>query len=233
MTVNKYLLPLFTLLALLGSFAVAQATGNWSISGKDNIDVNNLTSGDEVRGWMTLQNLSDGFGIQPEEMYLILDIPTDIPLETALKDMEGILPDFEVTDVREALDDYLGIAPPPEEQTPDLEITPAPDGAVSPETNPTPLPVAHTPLAGDGEGGSGTGPTLLPPGQILPASEIKGRHTLQEIADQCQVPLPDLLAGLGLPENFDADTQVKDLIGSGNVAEVQNVRDVVSGLQNP
>ncbi len=87
----------------------------------------------------------------------------------------------------------------------------------------------HVP-AGDGLG-DGTGPTPLPAGQVLPASEIKGRHTLAEIAQQAAVPLDGLLAALGLPAGFDPNTAVKDLASSGAVAEVQAVRDAVARLQ--
>jgi hypothetical protein len=34
MTVNKYLLPVFAIIALLGTVGVAQWTGDWIVSGK-------------------------------------------------------------------------------------------------------------------------------------------------------------------------------------------------------
>ena len=76
------------------------------------------------------------------------------------------------------------------------------------------------------------GPTPLPPGQFLVGSEIKGRQTLQEIIDGCQVNQRDMFNALGLPENTNLNTMVKDLIGTGNVDEIQTVRDVVTALQD-
>jgi hypothetical protein len=71
----------------------------------------------------------------------------------------------------------------------------------------------------------------LPAGRILPASEIKGRHTLAEIGQQAAVPLDTLLAALNLPADIDPNTAVKDLVSSGAVSEIQVVRDAVAELQ--
>jgi len=127
---------------------------------------------------MTFQQLSDGYGIPKDTLYELLGIPPEIPVETALKDMESILPGFEVSAVREMIDTYL-------EQ-----------------------------------------------GQVLPGSEIKGRHTLQDIVDQCNFPASDLIAALGLPVDVDMSTPVKDLASQGQVVDVQNVRDIVTAMQN-
>jgi hypothetical protein len=59
---------------------------------------------------MTLQQVSDGLGIEQAEMYTLLGIPADIPAGTALKEMETLLPGFDMTGVRAALADYLGEA---------------------------------------------------------------------------------------------------------------------------
>jgi hypothetical protein len=65
----------------------------------------------------------------------------------------------------------------------------------------------------------------------LPASEIKGRHTLADIGQQAAVPLDGLLAALELPAEFDLNAPVKDLLSSGAVADIQAVRDAVAKLQ--
>lgn len=262
MRVNKYLLPLFGVVPMVALVLVAQLTGNWSTSGRAAIDMANMRP-EDIKGWMTLQEVGDGLGIPLDELYALTGVPADIPPTTAMKDMEGLVAGFETSTVREAVAAYLAageaqLAPPAAgeaqpapraagEAQPALE--PAAGAAQAPEatlpaTVPAPAaedaapaqPVAtpdHVP-AGDGLGdglGEGTGPTLLPAGQVLPASEIKGRHTLAEIAQQAAVPLDGLLAALGLPADFDPNTQVKDLASSGAVAEVQAVRDAVAGLQ--
>jgi hypothetical protein len=230
-SVNKFLAPVLVMVALIGSYVVAQATGFWAVSGKEMIDLGNMTSSADIRGWMTLDQVILGFGIQQNEFYELLGIPADIPATTALKDLEGLIDGFEVTSVREAVDAIISSSSLRPEQAPVI---------ASPEPTPTPVittepaePSSHLPQgSGVGEGTiTGLGPTPLPPGQTLPATEIKGRHTLQQIADQCQIPLTDLIEALGLPDGIDADIAVKDLVESGEVNEIQVVRDVVTTLQ--
>jgi len=236
MTVNKYLMPFLVFLALFASVAMAKAAGAWSVSGKQLLDVQELSSGDDVRGWMTFQQLSDGYGIPKDTLYELLVIPPEIPVDTALKDMESILPDFEVSTVREMIDTYLEQAQPLEDKqdSGSSSITPAPaaiadqTGIVS-EGEVNDIHPAQTASPPDG---TGVGPTALPAGQVLPGSEIKGRHTLQDIVDQCNVPASDLMTALGLPVDIDLSTPVKDLASQGQVIDVQNVRDIVTGLQN-
>lgn len=226
MSANRYLLPLMLILSILGSYAVAEASGYWSVSGKQTIDTENLSSSEDVRGWMTLEQLSEGYGIEQNELYRLLGIPTEIPPETALKDLEGIIPDFEISSVRESLAVILGEAEegtalqPVSTELPDEELV----------FQETPAPAEHIPLGtGDGDG---LGPTPLPPGQYLAGSEIKGRQTLREIIDGCQVDQSDLFIALGLLENTNLNTMVKDLIGLGKVDEIQTVRDAVTALQD-
>jgi len=226
MSVNRYFLPLLLIFSILGSYAVAKASGYWSVSGKQTIDTENLSSSEDVRGWMTLEQLSRGYGIEQSELYRLLEIPNDIPPETALKDLEGVIPDFEVSSVRDSLAIFLGEAA--EEAAIQPVSTELPDEELIFQE--TPAPNEHVPLGtGDGDG---LGPTPLPPGQFLAGSEIKGRQTLQEIIDGCQVNQGDLFNALGLPENTNLNTMVKDLIGFGKVDEIQTVRDVVTALQD-
>jgi hypothetical protein len=227
-TVNKFLLPILVLAALLGSYVVAQATGFWAVSGKAMIDLENLTSSADIRGWMTLDQIIQGFGIPQADLYAALGIPADIPTSTALKDLEGIVEGFEVTTVREAVDAILGGSPLQPVQPP----AEAPAEVPTPAPTPTPQPTAHVPQGSETGEGTGAGPTPLPAGQVLPGSEIKGRHTLQQVADQCQVDLAKLLAALHLPADTDANTAVKDLVEQGVISEIQTVRDAVTALQN-
>lgn len=254
MKVNKYILPSFTLLALLATVWIAQWTGQWIVSGKELVDVNNLTTTDDIRGWMTLQQVADGFAVEVSDLYTLLHLPTDIPPETALKDLEGIVPDFEVTTVREALAPYAegaNIAASDEEQTTTVSppattvaaaqstatTTPTPVASVGAEDKATsemadtvvavPVEEAHT-AQGDG---TGTGPTPLPPGEILAGADIKGKQTLQEIVEQAQVPLDALLAALDLPADTDPTLAVRDLVEQGQIPEIEAVRTAVAALQ--
>lgn len=221
MRINKYLLPVFVIVALLGSVLVAKATGQWFVSGKQMVDVENLQSGDDIRGWMTLRQVAEGLGIPQADLYKLLSLPEDIPSETALKDLEGIVEGFEVSLVREVVDAHLAgqAAAQPASPMPTETSTPAAAGSEATSD--------HT---AKGEG-AGTGPTPLPSGVLLTGADIKGRHTLREIADQAQVPLADLLAALKLPPDTDPSLSVKSLVDGGKVPETQDVRDAVTALQ--
>jgi hypothetical protein len=55
--------------------------------------------------------------------------------------------------------------------------------------------------------------------------------TLDEVSEQCGVPLETLLEGLGLPGNTSPHTALRDLVSQVDGFEVQQVRDVVTSLQ--
>lgn len=203
MRVNKFSLPILTLLALFGAVFTAKAAGIWTVSGKQSIDVQSLSSAEDIRGWMSFEELSTGYNIPLPRLYQLLNIPDDIPPETALKDMEGLLPDFEVTVVRDLVAEFL-----------------------DDKSNHVPTGDGASPL-------EGTGRTPVPAGTQLAGSEIKGRHTLAEIASQCQVPLPALLQKLALPADTDPSLAAKDLVEQGALPEIQTLRDAVTGLQSP
>jgi len=217
MRVNRFLVPIIVIVALLGTTLIAQAAGFWSTSGRDSIDTENMTAAD-IKGWMTLQQVMDGLQISKEELYAVGGIPLDIPPESALKDLEGVVPDFEISTLREKL------------AAPANPIEPTPQPTATPQPVSTPM---HTqPITGTHSGdGTGIGPTPLPPGQVLPADQIKGRMTLREVSDQCAVPLDQLLTALNLPPDTSPNVAIKDLINAGTLTEVTAVKDTVAKLQ--
>jgi hypothetical protein len=253
MTVNKYLMPIIAIAALVAVVLGARLTGDWIVSGKQ-IPLGDMTAAD-IKGWMTLQNVSDGLKIPLPVLYKLAGIPegTDVPPTTAMKDLEGFAEGFEVSLLREAAAAYLaGSGAPAQAQAAEpspptatavpataVPVTPVPmqlPGSVSTATSAPPQAAApeaavtpHTPRS-TGEG-TGDGPTPLPPGQVLPYDQIKGKMTLQEIAGQCAVPLAELLDALTLPANTNPATEVKSLVADGKVAEVTAVRDAVRVLQ--
>ncbi len=104
MRVNRFLMPIIVIVALLGTTLIAQATGFWSTSGRDSTNLQNMTAAD-IKGWMTLQQVIDGLQVSKEELYATANIPLDVPTSTALKDLEPLVPDFSVTALREAVTD--------------------------------------------------------------------------------------------------------------------------------
>lgn len=228
MKVNKWLLPVLALTLLMGTVGVAQALGVWQVSGKEMVNIEHLTSGADVKGWMTLQQVADGAGIDTVSLYLALGLPAEIPPTTALKELEQIVEGFEVSLVREVVDGVLSMAPAaetpvaPEVQSVTPTVTP------TPTLVPTPI-AAHTPQ-GDGAGAGG-GEDGAPPA-VTSAMDIKGRHTLQEVADGTGVELAELLAALKLPAETDPHTAMRDLVEGGLISEIEAVRTEVAALQS-
>lgn len=102
MKVNPFLAPIIVIVAILGSVLGAQASGIWSTSGRTAVNVQQMTIAD-VKGWMTLQQVMDGLKISQSDLYQLAHIPADVPTSTALKDLENVVPDFEVTALRDKL----------------------------------------------------------------------------------------------------------------------------------
>ena len=225
MRVNRFLMPIIVIVALLGTTLIAQAAGFWSTSGKDSTDLEDMSAAD-IKGWMTLQEVMDGLKISKEELYSVGGIPLDIPAEKALKDLEGVVPDFEISTLRDKLAAPANLIEP----LAPSEATPLPQPTATPQ--PVSTPVHTQPITGT-HSGDGTGVDLTPllPGQVLPADQIKGRLTLREVSEQCVVPFDQLLAALNLPPDTDPNVAIKDLISQGTLSEITVVKDAVAKLQ--
>jgi hypothetical protein len=176
---------------------------------------------------MTLRQVADGLSLSLSEVYQFGGIPADIPPETALKDLEAII---EVSTLRDELASYFSggaAAEPTVEPTFNPEST-----AVPAAKTPAPTSAATGEKGGQAQHtGDGTGPASLPPGEILPADQIKGRMTLREVSEQCAVDSDALLAALNLPQATDPNIQLKTLIGEGALDEVTQVQEAVAMLQ--
>ena len=145
MRVNKFLLPLFGVVPMVAIVLIAQLTGNWSTSGRATVDMANMKP-EDIKGWMTWQEVSDGFGIPLDELYALTGVPNDIPPTTAMKDMEGLLDGFETTTVREVVAAYLAGDVKPAEPAID-EVAPRVDPTLdaAPVVEPVPAATAAPP----------------------------------------------------------------------------------------
>jgi hypothetical protein len=194
---------------------------------------------------MTLQQVADGLGLPVETVMQLVGAPEDgsVTPDTAMKDLEGVLPGFETSALREAAAAHLAGEQPAAVAAPPVEEPPAPPPVteqppVAPTVTeqpalatPVPAETAHVP---QGDGGEGTRPTStpLPAGEVLPPDEIKGRMTLQEVASATGVPLDKLLAALKMPPDTNPGTLLKELVSGGSVVEVQPVRDASQSCSN-
>ena len=227
MRLNPFFMPALSITLLFGTVFGAQAAGVWSTSGRDTAALDALTPAD-VKGWMTLYQISAGIPIPPDELYSLMGIPSDIPAETALKDLEGVVPDFEVSVLRErltawqsgdaALPDPIVQAP---SGTPTVEPTVAPPATATSIAAPT-----ATPLPTDSPAGS----PATPEGGA-PTCDIRGKMTLQDVSAGCGVALDRLIEAAGLPGDTAADTVLKDLINQGVLTDLATFKTTVAALQ--
>ena len=228
--VNKYWVPVIAVLALLGSVWVAKAAGAWQTSGRGVImvDENGQADPEGIKGWMTLYDVSSVYGVPLQALYTMIGAGPEVPPETALKDLEKLVEGMEVWAVRAGVAAYQ-----------EGSWTPA-DGqytgeAVEEPPQPTPTPTPEHVPQGDGEGrgegyGEGEGFALPQDGSRLPGSEVRGRMTVQEVVDYCQVPLETLIAELGLPNDVDSGLWMRDLANQYGI-EVTTIREVVEQYQ--
>jgi hypothetical protein len=231
--VNRLVMPVVVVVALLGSVWMAKAAGLWQTSGRDQVLLDEGGQPDPagIKGWMTLQDVSDTYGLPLEAVYALIGAGPKIPADAALKDLETLLPGTEVWAVREGVAAYLAGEWSPEggpygaEAPAAVEVEPT----ATPVPEPTAAPTAEHVPQGQGAG-SGSGFVLPQDGSRVPGAEIKGRMTLQEVVDYCQVPLDYLIGELDLPLDVDAHLRMSELAGQFGL-EVQTVRNVVSAYQ--
>ena len=234
--VNKYLVPVLAVVTLLGSVWVAKAAGVWQTSGRDQVLLDESGQADPqgIKGWMTLNDVSDTYGVPLEALYCMIGASPDVAPDTALKDLEKVVPGMEVWALREEVAAYQDGRWTPEDGCyEDESIEEAPQ--LTPTPTPTPqatLESEHVPQgAGESRGeGQGEGFSLPQDGSRLAGSEIKGRMTLQEVIDSCQIPLGTLIAELELPDEVDTRLWMRDLANQYGI-EVSTVREVVERYQ--
>jgi hypothetical protein len=231
--------PVLVVVALLGSVWIAKAAGVWQTSGRGQVLLDEGGRPDPlgIKGWMTLSEVSETYGLPLEAVYVMIGAASDVPPSTALKDLEKLVPGMEVSAVRVGVAAYqAGLWKPEDgrfgdatvEQPLEAAPTPVPQHTAEPVASPEPA-LDHVPQ-GSGDG-SGEGFVLPADGSRLPGSEIKGRMTLQEVVDHCQVPLDHLILELGLPEDVDTGLRMRDLANQLGI-EVVTVREVVERYQS-
>jgi hypothetical protein len=231
--VNKLAMPILAVVALLGSVLVAQAAGVWQTSGRGEVmlDESGQPDPEGIKGWMTLAGVSESYGVPLDVLYTMIGAGPGLPADTELKELEGLLPGTDVTTVRAGVAAYLDGSWSPADGPYGGEESTQPEQTPAPTATPEPT-AAHTPLRSSQGSGDGTGEGVVLPtdGSRLPASEIKGRMTLQEVVEACQVPLEYLVAELGLPADVDTGLLLRDLAGIYGI-EVTTVRDALQRYQ--
>ncbi len=109
-TARVWVAPVASIVILVGAVGAGLASGEWVTSGRQVITATTQLGVDDLKGWMTLQQAADGLGVPVGELIDLLDAPpgVDVAPSTAFKDLESLVPGFELSAFREVLRARLG-----------------------------------------------------------------------------------------------------------------------------
>ena len=103
MKVNPYLYGVLLLVLFFGVIGVAKATGDWSVSGKITTTgekaIPTGTNPDELKGWMTLADVSKAYNTPLAEIITQFNLPADTPESKQVKELESDT--FSTTNLRD------------------------------------------------------------------------------------------------------------------------------------
>lgn len=90
------------IIIFFGGIFVSKAFGIYNtlpapISASTTIDA------DEIKGYMTLEQVSEALKLDIKELYKVLEIPENVPKETKLKEIKNYMPEFSVEEVKDVL----------------------------------------------------------------------------------------------------------------------------------
>jgi len=152
---------------------------------------------EQIRGWMTLSEISSGYGIPLEELYRRAKIPTQVAAETRLNQVaKNYQIEFEAETVRDVVRNFLA--------------TPRGSDRAGREAAKPASPQSEKSAA-------------VTKGQ---EPEIKGYMTLNEVALKTGVPKEWLIRRLGLPANVDPRKPLREWMHDAGMS-IQDVRQIV------
>ena len=105
MKIKPFIYGVLVLALFFGVIGGAKAAGVWSVSGKLTSTGEQVqptgTNVDEIKGWMTLNDVSSAYQVPLAEILAAFELPDDTPGTTQLKSLESST--FSVTSLREWL----------------------------------------------------------------------------------------------------------------------------------
>lgn len=120
MRIHPVLFGILVLGLFLGTILGFQAAGLWSVSGKTSTTGERVQpsaqDANTIKGWMTLEQVTDVYQVPLDELLAQFDLPADTPGSTAIKDLESET--FSVTNLRLWLQSRQGSLPPGSTVTP-------------------------------------------------------------------------------------------------------------------
>ncbi|PKQ31109.1 MAG: hypothetical protein CVT62_09180 [Actinobacteria bacterium HGW-Actinobacteria-2] len=110
---RRWILPVVWVAVLFATIGIAQAVGGWQVSGREPVVAGTMTP-DDLKGWMTVQQGADGLSV-PATVILteIGGEPGLVTPATAFKDVEALVPEFSLDDLKTRLWEVLGTSPSP------------------------------------------------------------------------------------------------------------------------
>ncbi len=201
MKIKNWVLPLVVFAAFWGVIGFSMATGTWQTK-QTNDDVTVMSS-EDLKGWMTLEDLSVYTKVTPYEVIKVLGIPETTAHNKKLKDIAAEL-GVETDDLKKRLDQFFigsGNGQPAKEEA-------TSEGPAAP-TAATDGGVEHS------EEAYGT------------EKAIKGSMNLLQVEKTTGVPVTFICEKVGLPIDVDRNVPMRDLTQIYNF-EVSEVREAVA-----
>jgi NAD-dependent dihydropyrimidine dehydrogenase PreA subunit len=102
-TVKPLTVIVLVMVIFWGGILIGKATGIMETTPKA-ITADTKINVDEIKGYMTLKDVSTSTGINLEDLYKKLSIPDSVSADTMLKEVKNYVPDFEVETAKEILE---------------------------------------------------------------------------------------------------------------------------------
>lgn len=103
---NKTVKPIFVIVSVVVLFLLiigsAKIFGLYRVTPKP-VSSETTIEAEDLKGYMTIEEVSNALNISLDEVYQKLDLPESISKDTRLKDISNTVPDFETEDAKEKL----------------------------------------------------------------------------------------------------------------------------------
>lgn len=110
MKVNPFIYGILILVLFFGVIGGAKAAGVWAVSGKLSASGEKLAptgaNPDEIKGWMTLDEIATAYNIPLAEILAAFNLPADTPGSSQIKSLESDT--FSPTNLRTWLKTRMG-----------------------------------------------------------------------------------------------------------------------------
>lgn len=232
-----------------GIIGLSIITGTWQT--KASIEEVVVKSPSDIKGWMTLTDVSKYFKLPVPELVKALGLPADVEAKQPLKEIaeeNG----KETDDLREALAAYLRVAsstsdvkaggevssPVSSPNSSEIQAKPVDSGSTNATQRTGVIAPVDQEQTAEQKNSTSTAPA---PAQTAQPAEtpknpeggsgeeevIKGKMTLSEVEFVTKVPASYICKQLGIPETVDKGKTLRDL-GQEFGFEVDSIRDIVA-----